>query len=126
MTLTGTIPCPKGHASTEADYCSECGAKMHGAASGNGAGAGQGGSAAAEICPDCGTARDNRETVFCEVCGYNFATGAHGEVPVAPPSEDNGSNALATATPAPEASVPVIEEQAPSVGRWSVVVAVDP
>jgi hypothetical protein len=61
--------CPKGHGSTEPDFCSECGAKIV---------------VAAALCPDCQTARNGAE--FCEVCGYNYQTGAHGEIPVVKPA----------------------------------------
>ncbi|HEY6874160.1 MAG TPA: FHA domain-containing protein [Geobacteraceae bacterium] len=65
--------CPKGHQSTDADYCSECGALI-----------GQSSLAATQasdsmastatdssICPDCGTPR-NGSNRFCEVCRYDF------------------------------------------------------
>lgn len=79
--------CPKGHESTESDYCSECGAKINGASNG----------AIAEIpvvstksaiaqavvnCPDCTAPHDPGSGDFCEICGYNFVTGAHGELPI--------------------------------------------
>ena len=31
-------------------------------------------------CPDCGAPRDASGGIFCEICGYNFSTGAHGEL----------------------------------------------
>lgn len=92
--------CPKGHASTEADYCSECGAKLEGAALAPEPQAAQG---SAEICPECGVAREPRDVVFCEICGYNFVTAARGEMPVA--AEDVPSAAITA---------------------WEVVVSVDP
>ena len=70
--------CPKGHQSTDPDYCSECGALI-----------GKAGivkndtyvkvdsnkqpnsSAKAEICPDCGTEREGSAR-FCEVCRHDF------------------------------------------------------
>lgn len=58
--------CPKGHESSEADFCSVCGSKLEPA------------SAAPGACPDCGAARDRSGAVFCEGCGYNFNTSAHG------------------------------------------------
>ena len=75
--------CPKGHASTESDYCSECGAKIQGApqltivpkasipttTSGI-------------ICPDCTAPHEADSGDFCEICGYNFTTGGHGEIPM--------------------------------------------
>ncbi len=98
--------CPKGHESTEADYCSECGAKLEGAALPIEATAALG---AGELCPECGVAREPRDVVFCEICGYNFVTGARGELPVV------------TVPPAAEA------EDAPPVAAtaWEVEVAVD-
>lgn len=71
-----TATCPKGHASTESDFCSECGAKINGSAGANTG-------AAREACPDCKTPRSDRGK-FCELCGYNYETGAHGEIPMAP------------------------------------------
>lgn len=78
-----TYNCPKGHISTEADYCSECGAKIQGIVEvklkipeitvqqiGN----------TVINCPDCNAPHDNDSGNFCEICGYNFLTGAHGEL----------------------------------------------
>jgi FHA domain/Double zinc ribbon len=88
-----TYKCPKGHLSTEADYCSECGAKINGMPK----------QAIASdftatvplvvpdaiACPDCGATHEADSGNFCEICGYNFATKAHGEVPIASPSTHN-------------------------------------
>ena len=74
-----TYSCPKGHASTESDFCSECGAKIAGAAP---AAASAIPSTGAPLCPDCKAERLDADIVFCEVCGYNFSTGAHGEIPL--------------------------------------------
>ncbi len=78
--------CPKGHISTESDYCSECGAKIQGSLeqvntvnsldnlpklTKN-----------AITCPACTAPHDPTSGHFCEICGYNFNTGAHGEVPI--------------------------------------------
>ena len=118
-----TFVCPKGHRSTEADYCSKCGAKLQGAlaAAGNG-GAGQWSTAAGQVCPDCATLREHNDTVFCEVCGYNFATGAHGEVP---PAATPLAEMTAAPETVPEAHVPV-EASVSEAQRWSVVVSVVP
>ncbi len=79
--MMDTYLCPKGHQSTEPDYCSECGAKMQAAASSTPAPATP--AAGAEHCPDCGTPRDP-DIAFCEICGYNFVTGAHGDLSAVP------------------------------------------
>jgi hypothetical protein len=70
-----TYKCPKGHQSTDSDYCSECGAligqsnisKVNQVQSSNS----NKSSGNQEICPDCGTPRafDAR---FCEVCRHDF------------------------------------------------------
>lgn len=71
-----TYKCPKGHQSTDSDYCSECGAligvskiltsePIQGAASSKPLPISQ------EICPDCGTLREGNDR-FCEVCRHDF------------------------------------------------------
>ena len=68
--------CPKGHQSSDPDYCSECGIRMSGVplpqapAAVSVASSGVGGG---EICPDCGTPRVGASR-FCEVCRYDFAS----------------------------------------------------
>ena len=59
--------CPKGHASTEADYCSECGALIGPSTLAATAPT----APSQDICPDCGTPR-NGGNRFCEVCRYDF------------------------------------------------------
>jgi len=78
--------CPKGHESTESDYCSECGAKINGtpevATDANSLSSTLPQTAQSVItCPDCTAPHDPDSGDFCEICGYNFATGMHGEVP---------------------------------------------
>ena len=101
--------CPKGHSSTENDYCSECGAKIDGAVKAPPAPAAPGSPTPAGkvTCPDCAMHHSLSAGDYCEVCGYNFKTGAHGELalPPAPP-------AAPPPTPAP---VPVPQEPAPVV-----------
>lgn len=99
--------CPKGHESTESDYCSECGAKINGSpelalADSEGARNALGGAKhfatnsvtstgpqtnaaqAVQICPDCTAPHEPDSGDFCEICGYNFISGVHGEVPPVP------------------------------------------
>jgi hypothetical protein len=93
--------CPKGHDSVDTDFCSVCGAKIAAAPpAGNG-----------EPCPDCGAVRHAAESAFCEDCGYNFATGEHGE-PKSPPT-------VKTLPSVPEPPPPVLVE-------WEIAVSVDP
>lgn len=67
--------CPKGHTSTESDYCSDCGAKMDASVS-------RPVRSIEQPCPDCGTIHAIDAGKFCEICGYNFSTGAHGELAI--------------------------------------------
>lgn len=87
--------CPKGHSSSEEDFCSECGAKIT---------AGNRASAPME-CPDCKAPRAADAGEFCEVCGYNFRNGAHGDVAFA--------QAAAPEIPAP-------------LSKWSIIASIDP
>ena len=101
--------CPKGHESSEADFCSECGAKIQGATPAASAATGT-------PCPDCGAPRTDTSSNFCEVCGYNFSTGTHGSIPVAPPPP-------APVAPAPAPAVAPVD-RLKSVTQ--VVVEIDP
>lgn len=120
--MTG-YACPKGHTSTESDFCSECGAKIqaNGAAAGSG-GAGAPATGAPAKCPDCGTARFAEDTVFCEICGFNFMTGTHGEIPLP------GAAAAVPPPPVPDtpASSAAPQESPAPVSGWTVSVRVDP
>jgi ribosomal protein L37AE/L43A len=102
------LVCPKGHYSTELDYCSECGAKLAEAAippADIPPAAGTVGPpiAAIELCPACGASRDNSGIAFCEICGYDFA---------APPPLSPASSAR----PADSGLIP----------SWTVIISVDP
>jgi DNA-directed RNA polymerase subunit RPC12/RpoP len=74
--------CPKGHESIESDYCSECGAKINGGAAVEAKSPPVRVATAAIDCPDCGTLHEEDSGNFCEICGYNFVTGASGEIPI--------------------------------------------
>jgi hypothetical protein len=65
-----TYTCPKGHESTEADFCDECGAKIGGAPPA----AAPAPPATGDLCPHCGTPRAGSSR-FCEDCGYDHSTG---------------------------------------------------
>lgn len=113
----GTFVCPKGHASTEADFCSDCGAKIAGvAAPAVAAKASLGG------CPSCGAARTAEGGNFCEICGWNFVTASAGGIPAINPAAD-ASPVPAPPTPDPP---PVVVPVAAPVQAWAISVAVDP
>lgn len=145
--------CPKGHQSSESDFCSECGARIQGASQ-DAPFAGlfsssppPAGSNSAQACPDCGAPRSDRSSKFCEICGYNFSTGAHGNIsetpplavaatpPPVPPIEpgpvpEPPLPEPPAPAPAPEPTVPepaAPEPAAPEPAReWSLVAAIDP
>jgi hypothetical protein len=102
--------CPKGHQSTEADFCDQCGSRISQNLSTTGMSSTPTVSTGAKQpdCPDCGTPRDPDGGSFCEICGYNFITKLSGALPVAPPV-------------APQTSV-----QTPALGPWSAIVTIDP
>ncbi len=117
--------CPKNHDSTEADFCSECGAKMLGlgiselksnptnstsipAATR---------SVSVQACPDCTTPHEADTGSFCEICGYNFLTSAKGGNPLVnfPPPANLSPNL----TTAPIAS-------GKPIGQWQLIISIDP
>ena len=108
--------CPKGHSSSEEDFCSECGAKITGANAGS-----NGGPSAPMLCPDCKAPRAHDAGEFCEVCGYNFRTGAHGDVAFA-----QAAVVAQASMPSPVAlEIPVQVAEAP-ISKWSITASVDP
>ncbi|HEY3743071.1 MAG TPA: FHA domain-containing protein [Bryobacteraceae bacterium] len=64
-----------------------------------------------QSCPDCGFQREPGPGDYCEVCGYNFKTGAHGEIPM-PPASTPAPAATPAPAPAP-APAPVAVASAP-------------
>jgi hypothetical protein len=135
-----TYPCPQGHDSIEADYCSECGAKIQGATIPKGAPIGTTPASqpgftppSAELsrqhipCPDCSTPHDLTEGNFCEICGYNFATGASGELPVKSPAIPTVNPTAAPEKPPafPAKSAGTIALPTSATG-WAVIVSVEP
>jgi len=129
------LRCPKGHISTDPDYCSECGSKMSGATSTIAAVAVTApempaAASADEPCPVCATPRVAAAR-FCEVCRYDFTT----TTPVAAATPE-ATAPTAAAPPAVAAEIPAAlppqSAPAPPPGaepvpqRWDAVVAVDP
>jgi hypothetical protein len=126
-----TYSCPKGHASTESDFCSECGAKILGIAEAPSvtpvAVATQADSML-QSCPDCATVHDLANGDFCEICGYNFVTGAHGELPLAtkPPLETATVKQGALDNPSTPGLDPAIAPSTLTNPKWQVEITVDP
>lgn len=98
--------CPKGHDSEDSDFCSVCGVKIPDLGAQPAAGE------AAVKCPDCGVALHAGDSVFCEDCGYNFTSGAHGEPKAG--------------SPGPEAEPKAEPEAPPVLTEWEIAVSIDP
>jgi hypothetical protein len=119
--------CPKGHVSSDSDYCSECGVKLGGAASAITPATAiapeeLAQAAGGEPCPVCSTRRVVGAR-FCEVCRYDFetATGPRPLVPKIPvPSTADipSQHPIEAASPPPAPSGPVPQ-------HWDIIVAVD-
>ena len=140
-----TYQCPKGHTSTDPDYCSECGALIGQATVSSATTATRAASPGVEVCPDCMTPRTPGAR-FCEVCRYEFDTGKPGSqtspssadpvVPnaspeVAPSSSASNAPVAASATTSPQATpaATTISDSAvvsAPAQRLNVVVITDP
>jgi hypothetical protein len=71
------VKCRDGHASSTADFCSECGLEIGAAPA---AFADDPTPVPRQLCPACSTDRDDPSSPFCGVCGFNFVTRTGGHV----------------------------------------------
>ncbi|MGV0024975.1 FHA domain-containing protein [Phormidesmis priestleyi] len=120
--MMSTYFCPKGHESTESDYCSECGAKI-GSVSEVAPSVVKDSTpviTSSQLCPDCSALHELGSGNFCEICGYNFTTGAHGELPVTISSSDPQGVA-----PIPEVPTTKQGGEEKAAIAWEVVVTID-
>lgn len=136
-----TYICPKGHQSTDPDYCDQCGALI-----------GQSKvskvepiqnspsskpSSGQEICPDCGTPRMGGAR-FCEVCRHDFQSNKTGvaeaivaaQQPVKPadqnqqvPIQANQANNPAPTSTSEADKAPVVTQPSKSVVKESIVLS---
>jgi hypothetical protein len=126
--------CPKGHNSTEADFCSECGAKITAmgiaelVSNPTNKPTPPAESINSQPCPDCSTLHESDSGNFCEICGYNFLTNAKGGDPLSnfPPSfkPPVNSSSASTQLPTGTESVPIMS--ATTVCQWQIVMMIDP
>jgi hypothetical protein len=120
--------CPKGHQSTDPDYCSECGALIGKPTVTAPAPAPSVAPASGAVCPDCGTPR-NGSSRYCEVCRYDFQSKASytadapelapvetapAPPPAATPTPAAPEPASAPTQPAPAQAAPVLVAPTPS------------
>ena len=131
-----TYTCPKGHSSTENDYCSECGAKIDGVSKTEAilqssptpqAMAPAAAPVGAVICPDCSVHHSMSAGDYCEVCGFNFKTGAHGELAIAP-TPAPAPAPVPSPAPAPAPALVAVAAPPPDTKLlgWEVSITVDP
>lgn len=122
--------CPKGHSSTDSDFCSVCGTRIDSSvatsASSSVGSSSSTSSSSSTPCPDCGTIHEINEGKFCEICGHNFETGKSGGLPmdlppiVIPPLD---IPTIATTSPPPADCPPPPVQTA---ATWTVTVTIDP
>lgn len=136
--------CPKGHDSTAADYCDECGTPINAAPS-EAAGTGPAGSTgqtgpgqpagasapdgSAATCPVCGTPQSGR---FCEADGYDFVAASLGggnspgrpDATTTGPTTTGGTTTGGTTTGGADAGGGGDGAAAPG-GAWRAVVTAD-
>ncbi len=136
--------CPSGHDSASTDFCDVCGMRMDGPAAPESPptasapeAAPAPGAVPAEPCPQCGAARTGQ---FCEVCGFNFASGTAPAAAAAPGSPgpgpgpgdgaagqvSTGPGADADASPGPAGVAGTAAGSgAGAVSAWTAVVTAD-
>jgi hypothetical protein len=129
--------CPKcGQASSESDFCSECGARLGsgGALVSTVAPPAPASSGATPVglenCPTCQTPRPSSDARFCEVCRYDFIKQTAGgppvvstAVPQADPPEAAGAGGQAALQLTPTTGAGALS---PDGLRWDAVIRVDP
>lgn len=140
-----TYQCPKGHASTDPNYCSECGARIGAPAIADTTPASPAPTVGAEVCPVCQTPRTPGAR-YCEVCRYDFESGSSSgqvlaaqagagatSVPVGAAPADQSNSAAGAAGGAPSAANVAPDVAAAGsapvstvVPRLNVVVVTDP
>jgi pSer/pThr/pTyr-binding forkhead associated (FHA) protein len=129
--------CPKGHNSTESDFCSECGAKILGLGiaevvsnpTNKTTSTTVTPSFSTQPCPDCSTPHEADSGNFCEICGYNFLTGAKGGDPLSsfPPPIRSAVNPPTTAPTQPPNQPVVPSIPAPrAASQWQATISIDP
>ena len=111
-----TYLCVKGHQSTEADFCSDCGTKISGAFPANSPPP-MSLSSGMQDCPDCTTPHDALDGKFCEICGYNFETRQSAPVTI-PPIEIPPLDSVIL-------SLPIESSQALPTLPWSLRLEID-
>lgn len=123
--------CLKGHESTESDYCSECGTKITnvGAILDHAIASTISQTTTLETCPACTAPREPNSGEFCEICGYNFVTRRHGEVPAAiqQTKRQGDEEEFASLSPSSSPTPPIPPSPTPPTPpTWELTITIDP
>jgi pSer/pThr/pTyr-binding forkhead associated (FHA) protein len=124
--------CSKGHPSTEADFCSECGAKILGIGveiSSNAVAIPIANiSTSTQPCPDCSTPHEADSGNFCEICGYNFLTNVSGGNPLSNFPPPIVASTPVTTAPTKPPNPPTTEPNSAlsAIGDWQLIISIDP
>ncbi len=71
-------------------------------------------------CPDCSTPHEVDSGNFCEICGYNFLSGAQGGVPFPAPFPAPVTIVQSTITLPPSQIPPPV-----ATGQWQAIISID-
>ena len=125
MTNAMLYNCPKGHSSTDSDFCSVCGTRIDSSSSSS-VGISNSIASGTIPCPDCGTIHEINEGKFCEICGHNFETGKSGGLPIdLPPIVIPPLDIPTIANipqPAPDSPPPPVQ----TATDWKLTITIDP
>jgi len=80
-------------------------------------------------CPDCSAPHNLKWGNVCEICGYNFTTGAHGEIPYIMPKVKNVSYSASHQGAAEYNGILELNKEdsaSPSLRTWELVAIIDP
>ena len=118
--------CPKGHSSTDSDFCSVCGTRIDSSV-GSTVGVSNSTSSNTTVpCPDCGTIHEISEGKFCEICGHNFETGKSGGLPMDLPSIVIPPLDIPTIVNIPQPIVDVPPPPVQTATTWTITITIDP
>jgi len=118
--------CPKGHSSTDSDFCSVCGTRIDSSVGSSVAVSYSTSSNTTVPCPDCGTIHQISEGKFCEICGHNFETGKSGGLPMDLPSIVIPPLDIPTIVNIPQPIVDVPPPPVQTSTTWTLTITIDP
>lgn len=118
--------CPKGHSSTDSDFCSVCGTRIDSTVASSVVASASTSSNTTVPCPDCGTTHQISEGKFCEICGHNFETGKSGGLPMDLPPIVIPTLDIPTIVNIPQPIVDVPPPPVQTATTWTITITIDP